>query len=219
MILELENLLQQLRPFNCRVLAVSKMQPVAAIRKLQEKGQTAFGENYVQEALEKIDQLKDLRLDWHLIGHLQSKKCSQVVGVFKMIHSVDSLSLASKLNRVAGEKGTKQKVLLQVNIAEEQTKSGFMIDALRSEFDQLCHLENLEICGLMCMPPLFENPEMARPFFIKTRQLRDELGQRLTTLRELSMGTSQDFLIAAQEGATMVRIGAALFGQRKSHES
>lgn len=197
-----------------RILAVSKFQPVEKIRALYDSGQRLFGENYAQEALEKQDLLQDLQIDWHFIGHLQKNKVKFVVGKFALIHSVDSLELLQVIDRKASELGLKQRVLLQLNLAEEESKGGFSEENFQENLPQLTKLQSVEICGLMTMPPLFANPEDARPFFKKLSNMRDQFGSQLPRLTELSMGTSSDYLIAAEEGATLVRLGTVLFGER-----
>jgi pyridoxal phosphate enzyme (YggS family) len=213
-LLEIQKVLAASNP-RTQILAVSKLQPVEKIRLLYSQGQRKFGENYVQEALEKQDQLKDLAdIEWHLIGRLQKNKAKFVVGHFALIHSVDSLELAQTLNRKASEAGLIQKVLLQLNLAEEASKGGLSLENLESLLPELEKLSSLQIRGLMTMPPLFDDPEEARPYFRQLAQLRIKLVSRLPDLLELSMGTSSDYLVAAQEGATLVRLGTMLFGDR-----
>jgi pyridoxal phosphate enzyme (YggS family) len=194
-----------------KICAVSKLQPPIKIRELYAKGQRIFGENYVQEALEKQDILKDLPgIEWHLIGHLQKNKAKQVVGKFSLIHSVDSLDLAKTLGRLASARQLTQKVLIQVNLAEEESKSGFNKAEFEKAWPELQQIPGLNICGLMTMPPLTENPEDVRPYF---RELAQLLRQR-PGLTVLSMGTSHDYQVALEEGATIVRLGTILFGER-----
>lgn len=198
-----------------KLLAVSKLQPEEKIRGLYSLGQRAFAENYVQEALVKKQSLADLPgIEWHFIGSLQSNKAKQVVGEFAWIHSVDSVSLAQKLSSQATQKQVCQKILLQVNLAGEATKGGFSETELRQNIETLSKLPGILIGGLMTMPPLFENPEMARPYFQQLQNLRDELLPQFPALTELSMGTSSDYRVAIEEGATMVRLGTILFGER-----
>lgn len=202
-----------------KLVAVSKLQPAAAVRALAAKGQKVFGENYVQEALSKISELSDPALEWHFIGHLQRNKVKQVVGVFSLLHGVDRVELAEEIQKVAVVKGLTQKVLLEINAAAEDSKAGFVVGddvtgfrAIAAGIASKC--PNVEIAGLMTMPPLFENPETARPYFQKVRILRDALRKEIPTCVELSMGTSGDYKIALEEGATMVRLGTVLFGAR-----
>ncbi|WP_413559719.1 YggS family pyridoxal phosphate-dependent enzyme [Bdellovibrio sp. HCB209] len=202
-----------------KILAVSKLQPAQKIRDLYEQGQRAFGENYVQEALDKKDLLKDLSdIEWHLIGHLQKNKAKFVVGQFALIHSVDSLELAQTLSRQCENKQVTQKILIQVNLANEESKSGFDKNTVIADWTKLCALPHLTIEGLMTMPPLTETGEEVRPYFKELRELQQTL-QKQTDLNQhplnkLSMGTSNDFRVAIQEGATLVRLGTILFGAR-----
>lgn len=202
-----------------RILAVSKLQPADKVRRLYNEGQRLFGENYVQEALEKQTALSDLPdIQWHLIGHLQKNKAKMVVGKFFLIHSVDSLELAQILSRQCEQKGLQQNILIQVNLAGEDSKEGFSPDTLESHWSELAKLPNLHLLGLMTMPPLTENGSEVRPYFAELRQLRDRLKTTVDTavhpMNELSMGTSHDYLVAAEEGATIVRLGTILFGER-----
>ncbi len=213
-----ESILEKTR--NVQLLAVSKLQPVEKIQWLFEKGQLDFGENYVQEALKKIDHFKTIapQLRWHLIGHLQKNKVKSVVGVFDLIHSVDSVELAEKINSEMDKKnpGQKQKILLQINQGAEDSKTGFTEENLTQNWDKIKNLPNLEIHGLMSLPPLHDDPELTRPYFKRLKEnlkkLQNDRGQH--PMNQLSMGTSQDFLIAIQEGATIVRVGTLLFGER-----
>lgn len=204
-----------------KVLAVSKLQPPEKIRALYTEGQRLFGENYVQEALEKMEILADLPdIEWHLIGHLQRNKAKLIIGKFHLIHSVDTLELAEVLNKLALEKGIRQNVLIQVNLAMEETKSGFNKENFDIAWPKLVQLQGLKIMGLMTMPPLTEDGVEARPFFRELHELRARL--RTTTdpylhpLTELSMGTSGDYMAAVAEGATIVRLGTILFGEREA---
>ena len=201
-----------------RILAVSKLQPIEKIRSLYDLGQRDFGENYVQEATQKMDALQDLKnLKWHLIGHLQKNKVKLSVGRFDVIHSVDSLELAQTINRQAETLKITQKVLLEVNLAGEASKTGFSVEDIKKNFSALCALSHLKIEGLMTMPPLTENAESARPYFRELKKLQMDLKSTAppqTSLAELSMGTSGDFAVALQEGATIVRLGTILFGER-----
>lgn len=204
-----------------QVLAVSKLQPEAKIRDLYHKGHRHFGENYVQEALEKMAHLQDLHgLQWHFIGHLQKNKAKQVAGKFALIHSVDSLELAQALSKQCQFKQLSQNILLQVNLAEEESKGGFSKNNLLLQWPLLTTLPGLHLCGLMTMPPLTETGEEVRPYFKELRELLEQLRRNtdLIThpLNELSMGTSHDFKVALQEGATIVRLGTILFGERPS---
>ena len=197
-----------------KVLAVSKLQSAQKIQDLFQKGQRLFGENYVQEALEKKAQLANLPIQWHFIGSLQKNKVKHLLGQFHLIHSVDSFELADIINRKAQEKGLRQSILLQINLAEEKTKGGFLPQNFQSQLPQLASLSSLKICGLMTMPPLFSDPNQARPFFKSLKIMFDRLKPHFPDLQELSMGTSSDYLVAAEEGATLVRLGTVLFGKR-----
>lgn len=204
-----------------KLVAVSKLQPATAVRSLAAKGQKVFGENYVQEALAKIAEVADPALEWHFIGHLQRNKVKQVVGVFTLLHGVDRVELAEEIQKVAAAKSFTQKVLLEINAAGEDSKSGFVVGDDVTDFRALAagikaKCPNVAIAGLMTMPPLFDDAERARPYFRKLRLLRDALRKEIPTCVELSMGTSGDFKIALEEGATMVRLGTVLFGARPS---
>lgn len=205
-----------------QLLAVSKLQPEDKIRSLYALGQRAFGENYVQEALEKKKNLADLSdIAWHLIGHLQKNKAKMVVGQFALIHSVDSLELAQVLSRQCEQKNVSQNILLQINVAQEDSKEGFSVAHIKSVWSEIQQLPRLSIQGLMTMPPLTATAEEVRPYFRQLRLLRDELQATALpphTLRELSMGTSHDFQVAVEEGSTIVRLGTILFGERPVHK-
>lgn len=192
-----------------KLVAVSKLQSVEKIRSLAERGQKIFGENYVQEALPKIATLKELCLQWHFIGHLQKNKVKQVVGNFELIHSVDSEELCQKISTAAAKQNLVQKVLLEVNLSNEPTKSGFTEETLHQAWPRLKLLSSVKIEGLMTMPPLFENSQSTRPYFQRLAKLCQQLN-----LQELSMGTSSDYKVALEEGATIVRLGTVLFGER-----
>jgi pyridoxal phosphate enzyme (YggS family) len=210
---EIQSQLESLNP-QTRILAVSKFQPVEKIRELYGQGQRLFAENYAQEALEKQEQLQDLQIQWHFIGRLQKNKVKFVVGKFELIHSVDSLELAQAIDRKAHELGLIQKILLQVNLAEEASKGGFSLENFSEALPKISALHSARVVGLMTMPPLFDNPEDARPFFKKLSSMKDQFSLQLPGLKELSMGTSSDYLVAASEGATIVRLGTILFGER-----
>lgn len=202
-----------------KILAVSKLQPIEKILNLYNLGHRAFGENYVQEALDKQEQLKALPdLEWHLIGHLQKNKAKHVVGKFELIHSVDSLELAQVLSRQCENKNVEQKILIQVNLAHEESKSGFDKETVTAQWQELCQLPHLHIEGLMTMPPLTETGEEVRPYFQELKNLQQELGNKtdlsIHPMTTLSMGTSHDYKVAIQEGATLVRLGTILFGAR-----
>lgn len=202
-------------PASIELLAVSKTFPVETIREAVDAGQLLFGENKVQELLAKAPQLPP-KLEWHLIGHLQSNKVRKVLPQAKFIHSIDSLDLARDVDRIAAELGLYPKVYLEVNLAAESSKHGFSAEKLRSGLEDLYTLRRLEIQGLMCIPPFDADAAKSRPYFVQLRQLRDEL-EKIGggPLPRLSMGMSHDFEIAIEEGSTIVRVGSAIFGDRK----
>lgn len=204
-------------PESVQLVAVSKTVPYERAREAIEAGVTVLGENYVQEAREKIDALDDCPVSWHFIGHLQSNKAKFAVKLFDLIHSVDSLKLARELDKQAKKINKVQQILIQVNIAQEATKSGLSEQATPPLIKEISRLENLAIKGLMTMPPYFNAPQRVRPFFKALRKLRDEINHLqlpAVSLEELSMGMTGDFEVAIQEGATLVRIGTAIFGER-----
>lgn len=201
-------------PDSVRLVAVSKTQPAEAIVTAAATGQRIFGENRVQEAREKIPACPP-GLEWHLLGHLQKNKVRQALSLFSFFHSIDSGALAGAIDRIAGETGKKVDGLLEVNVSGEETKHGFTPAQLREAFPALAALPHLRIRGLMTMAPYNENPEAARPVFRALRALRDELqSAHGSALPELSMGMSGDFEPAIEEGATLVRLGSSIFGQR-----
>jgi pyridoxal phosphate enzyme (YggS family) len=201
-------------------MAVSKTFPAERIREAYDAGLRLFGENRVQEFAGKIDALRDLHnAEWHLIGHLQTNKAAKAVELFAAVDSVDSLRLAQKLNASAQQLGRKLKVLIEINVGGEAAKSGVGPDSRELEDLLLAAptLEHLEFRGLMTVPPFTNDPQQARPFFRKLRELRDQIaGRRLPAVdvNVLSMGMSHDFEIAIEEGSTCVRIGTAIFGER-----
>jgi len=201
-------------PASVALLAVAKGQPPQAVTEAARLGLTLFGENKVQEAKAKIP-LCPGRVRWHMIGHLQTNKCRDAVGLFEMIQSVDSLHLAEELNRRAEQAAKTIPILLEVNIVGEASKFGYPPQQLLREFDRLNDLPRLEIHGLMTVPPWSPIPERVRPVFRKLRDLKSQCEQLLgAPLPHLSMGMSADFEVAIEEGATIVRIGTALFGER-----
>lgn len=206
------------RPEEVRLVAVSKTCPAGFVREAAAAGQVDFGENRVQEALQKIGETEDLPLRWHLIGHLQSNKARKAALGFCCIHSIDSLDLLEAVDRAAADAGRSPEVLVQVDLAGEPTKHGAALDAVRALVGRARGVRAVRLAGLMLLPPFFEDPEAARPYFRRLRDLRDELcrdGVPRDSLRELSMGMSHDFEVAIEEGATMVRIGTAIFGRRQ----
>jgi PLP dependent protein len=201
-------------PESVHLLAVSKNHPPETIQEAVNLGLTLFGENKVQEAKAKIP-LCPGRARWHFIGHLQSNKCRDAVHLFKMIHSVDSLSLAEEINKRAEQFAKTMPVLLEVNVAGESSKFGYNPERLLAELVQINALPKIEIHGLMTIAPWSDNPEKVRPVFRKLRELKQQCEQILgAPLPHLSMGMTGDFEVAIEEGATFVRIGTALFGPR-----
>jgi PLP dependent protein len=194
---------------NQHLIAVSKKQPIEKITALHEQGQIHFGENYIQEALKKIEQLKHLKIKWHLIGPIQSNKVHFLKNNFEYIHSIDSLKIAELINNKAQEIQYIQKVFIQINLSGEATKSGLNIVSFKENWIHLKHLMNLNIVGLMTMPPLNGSGEENFIYFERLKKLADEF-----KLTELSMGTSHDYQIALKAGATWIRIGTLLFGDR-----
>jgi len=196
------------------LIAVSKTWPAEHVQKAVDAGQRVFGENKLQEGQEKIPVMSD-DLEWHYIGGLQRNKVRKVLGLFHVIHSIDSLKLAKYTNNVAGDMGLNPSVLLQVNIGGEESKGGFGADDLGVCFSELLELSNLDIVGLMCIPPAVRQSEDARIWFKKVSELRDLLEDQYSVrLPHLSMGMSGDFETAIAEGATYVRVGTSVFGTR-----
>jgi len=206
------------QPDSVNLVAVSKTVPVEKIREGIDAGADQLGENYIQEAREKIETLAGQPLTWHFIGHLQSNKAKYAARLFDLIHSVDSFKLAKALDKEARKAGKVQAILIQVNIAGEETKSGISETGALELVQQVSQLENLSIKGLMTMPPYFNAPEKVRPFFRRLRELRDRIAEMnlpQVSMDELSMGMTGDFEAAIEEGATLVRIGTAIFGERR----
>jgi len=200
-----------------RLVAATKTVPVEHIREGMDAGLSVLGENRVQEALPKIEALAQTQVQWHFIGQLQRRKVRSIVGLFDLIHSVDSVELAHEINRRAGEVGLAQDVLLEVNVGRESTKAGFRPDGLVQLVATMAPLTYLRIKGLMAIPPPTAEAESARPYFIQVRNLAQAVvAERIPGVRmdELSMGMSNDYAIAVEEGATLVRIGSAIFGAR-----
>ena len=204
-----------------QLIAVSKTHPVQIVRDAIAAGVTDLGENRVQEAKSKIMDVGRNAARWHLIGHLQSNKARRAVQLFDVIHSIDSIELARKLDGACKDVSrTALPILIQIDLGHEATKSGVGEQELPSLIDALKQCRHLQLTGLMMLPPFFEDAELTRPFFVKLRRLRDEYQARGAfgdTTGELSMGMTHDFEVAIEEGATMVRIGTALFGERENH--
>jgi pyridoxal phosphate enzyme (YggS family) len=205
-------------PAAIELVAVSKTHPPDAVREVAAAGQSVFGESRLQEARAKIPLLPS-RLRWHFIGHLQKNKIRAALPLFELFHSIDSLDLARQVQRVAGEEGQRPAVLLEVNVAAEASKFGFAPETLHAQLDDLLALDRLEIGGLMTIAPYADEPEKARPYFRRLRELRDRLQDDAGVgLPHLSMGMSGDYLVAVAEGATLVRVGSAIFGQRSGKQ-
>jgi pyridoxal phosphate enzyme (YggS family) len=204
-------------PADVRLVAVSKTRPAEDVAAAAAAGQTLFGENYVQELVDKAGQLVQ-PVEWHMIGHLQSNKVKYLPGVVSMIHTVDRLSLAEEIDRQWKTKvGAPCQVLVQVNVSGEASKSGTTTDAVMELVRRISQFEYLQVKGLMTMPPFFDDPEGARPYFRELKLLAERIrGESLPNLemKELSMGMSGDFEVAIAEGATLVRVGSAIFGER-----
>lgn len=209
-------------PDAVKLVAVTKTVDIRAVEEAINVGMRIFGENRVQEAQKKISNLKfeisNAKIEWHMIGHLQKNKAKYAVRLFDLIHTVDSIDLAEELSKCAEKAGKVQRVLVQVKLSEEETKHGAQENALMGILEKIKELGNLHPEGLMTMPPFFDDPENARPYFRRLRELRDEAERAGYRLPELSMGMSGDFETAIEEGATMVRIGSAIFGERKGKE-
>jgi PLP dependent protein len=204
-------------PSSVRLIVVTKTVDVEIIRHVVAAGALALGENRVQEAKEKIEKLGNIAR-WHLIGRLQTNKAKYAVKLFDLIHSVDSLELAKELDKQAAKTGKVQDILIEVSIAGEAAKAGVAMQDVTTLVREAAKLKNISIKGLMTMPPYSENPEDSRPFFRKLRDLAETMikeGMPSVSMKELSMGMSGDFEVAIEEGATMVRVGTAIFGERK----
>lgn len=201
-----------------RLVTVSKTIAAEIVKEAIDAGVTILGENYVQEARDKFKALVQYPVSWHFIGHLQSNKAKYAVRLFDLIHSVDSLKLARELDKQAAKVDKIQQILLQVNISAEDTKSGISTDEAPRLIAEISQLKNLSVKGLMTMPPYFYQPEKVQPFFAALRELRDQIKEQSlpnVSLDELSMGMTGDFEVAIKEGATLVRIGTAIFGERQ----
>ena len=198
------------------LVAITKTHPSGKVREAIEAGQTLFGESRVQEARAKIPELPS-NIHWHFVGHLQKNKVRHALPLFEMIHSVDSLGLAEDIDRIAQEEGLHPRVLLEVNVAGEGSKFGFAHDKLREKMEALLSLARILIEGLMCIPPVASEPAASRKHFVQLRGLRDSLENEFSVkLPQLSMGMTQDFAIGVEEGATLVRVGTAIFGERRA---
>jgi pyridoxal phosphate enzyme (YggS family) len=197
-----------------KLVAVSKTVDVGRIREAVEAGASILGENYVQEAQTKIEEIGK-PVSWHFIGHLQSNKAKVAVRLFDAIHCVDGLALAEELNRRAQQVDRKVPVMIEVNLSGETTKFGTEEEKVITLAQGILKLDHLSLEGLMTMPPYFDDPERSRPYFVQLRALKEKLAKEGTPLKDLSMGMSNDFEVAIEEGATYVRVGTAIFGARK----
>jgi PLP dependent protein len=205
------------KPDDVLLISVTKKKNAETIMEAIRSGAKHFGENYIQEAIGKIDSIGKEKACWHFIGHLQSNKAAIAVKYFEYIHTVDSFKLAKEIDRQAKAINKVQKILLQVNISNEKTKSGTDAEKAVELVEQIHGFENISVQGLMCMPPYFDDPEQARGFFRTLLQIRkDIIGHEFPniSMNHLSMGMSNDFRVAIEEGSTMVRIGTSIFGER-----
>jgi PLP dependent protein len=201
-----------------QLIAITKTHAAERVREAIEAGQTLFGESRVQEARAKIP-LLPASLRWHFVGHLQKNKIRHALPLFELFHSVDSLALAHEMNRIADEDGIHPRVLLEINVSGEGSKFGFKPETVRAEMESLLALPRLSIEGLMTIPPLAENAEASREFFAQLREFRDALEKEFDLkLPQLSMGMTTDFTVATEEGATLVRVGTAIFGERSKKQ-
>jgi hypothetical protein len=203
-------------PDDVKLLAISKTFPPESIRAAYEVGLRDLGENRVQEAKAKRPALADLSITWHLVGHLQTNKAKAARELFHWVHSVDSFRLAQKLDQAAAP-GGRLPILLEVNLGGEESKAGVGAPEIAQLAEQISQLATLEIRGLMVIPPFFDDPEQVRPYFRRLRELAQEIDARgiaNVSMRELSMGMSNDFEVAIEEGATIIRVGTAIFGPR-----
>ena len=201
-------------PIEIKLVAVSKTVEAARVKEAIEAGVSILGENYVQEAQKKIEEIGG-SVSWHFIGHLQSNKAKYAVSLFDMIHSLDSISLAEELNRRAEKEGRTMNAMIEVNLSGEATKFGAEEARAFDIARRVLNLSHLSLVGLMTMPPYFDDPRLSRPYYIRLRELKEKMIKEGIPLRELSMGMSNDFEIAIEEGATFVRVGTAIFGARE----
>lgn len=206
-------------PEKITLIAVTKAVEPKKIKEAINCGVRLFGENYVQEAAEKIKKIRDKSVKWHFIGHLQKNKAKLAIELFDVIESVDSLNLAKELNRRAE---APINILMEVNVAGESSKTGVPIDSAFELAEAISGMKNLRLRGLMTIPPYHENPELSRPYFVALRRLAERINKahlENVSVRELSMGMSKDFDVAIEEGATIVRIGTAIFGEREAKDA
>ena len=197
-----------------KLIAVTKTMAAEKIQKAIHAGATTFGENYIQEAREKIEEIGHAGIQWHFIGHLQTNKAKYAVKLFDVVHSVDSIKVAAELNNRAAALGKVMDCLIEVDLSQEESKFGISQERTPELAGEMSMMKNISLRGLMTMPPYFDAPELARPYFIALRKLQEKIVQDGIPLPELSMGMSTDFEVAIEEGATMVRVGRAIFGER-----
>ncbi|HET7840461.1 MAG TPA: YggS family pyridoxal phosphate-dependent enzyme [Terriglobia bacterium] len=205
------------RPEDVKLVAISKTFPAERVREAYHAGLREFGENRVQEAAAKRAALADLGITWHLVGHLQTNKAKTARELFQWVHSVDTIRLAQKLHQAASAGSARLRVLIEVNLAGEESKSGTRPQDVLPLAEEISRLGLLELRGLMAIPPIVENPEDARPYFRRLREMAEQLaGQKIAgiTMADLSMGMTHDFEVAIEEGATIVRVGTGIFGGR-----
>ncbi|MBI5057995.1 MAG: YggS family pyridoxal phosphate-dependent enzyme [Nitrospirae bacterium] len=206
-------------PKDIKLIAVTKTVELQEIIEAVKAGVSILGENRVQEAKEKITehraQSTDLRIQWHLIGHLQTNKAKAAVQIFDLIQTIDSFELATEVNKQAGKMNKAQRVLVQIKLSDEATKHGVSEKDMTGLLEEVSKMQHLKLEGLMTIPPYFDDPESVRPYFRRLREIRDGASAKGFSLPELSMGMSNDFEVAIEEGATMVRIGTAIFGERE----
>ena len=201
-------------PAEIRLIAVTKTVPIERVKEAIRAGATIIGENYVQEARNKSEEIGQTGIEWHFIGHLQSNKAKYAVRLFDLIHSVDSIKVAQALDTRAAVEGKVMDCLIEVNISQEESKFGITSEHTLTLAQEMTKLKNISLKGLMTMPPYFDDPESSRPYFIALRQLKEAMEEENIPLSELSMGMTTDFEVAIEEGATMVRVGRAIFGER-----
>jgi PLP dependent protein len=209
-------------PGDIRLVAVTKTVPEDQIREAVALGISLIGESYIQEARNKYSILSEIAVSWHFIGHLQTNKAKYAVKMFDLVHTVDSIRLAAEIDSQAKKINKIQDILLQVNIGREETKSGMYEEDLPEAIKETARFQNISVKGLMAIPPFFDNPEAVRPYFSRLRVLRDKIRESIphdaagkVSMDELSMGMSGDFEAAIEEGATLVRVGTAIFGERE----
>lgn len=201
-------------PGEIRLVAVTKTVPIERVTEAIRAGVSIIGENYVQEARHKREEIGQAGIEWHFIGHLQTNKAKYAVRLFDLIHSVDSIKVAQALDARAAAEGNVMDCLIEANISQEESKFGITSEHTLTLAQEMTRLKNISLKGLMTMPPYFDDPESSRPYFIALRQLKEAIERENIPLPELSMGMTTDFEVAIEEGATMVRVGRAIFGER-----